>query len=107
MTVGAFSLAFSVNRTWSPHLETREFSEPGDEVRNKELPSIGWQLFILESSQSDSIAIPSCLDTYATRLLTEPLRRSTPYSRLEANLAHPARSKVAAIGALDTSVSAR
>jgi hypothetical protein len=34
VTVGAFSLAFSVNRTWSPHLETREFSEPGDEVRN-------------------------------------------------------------------------
>jgi hypothetical protein len=38
-----------------------------------ELPSIGWQLFVLESSQSDSTAFPSCLDTYATRLLTEPL----------------------------------
>jgi hypothetical protein len=38
-----------------------------------ELPPIGWQLFILDSSQSDSTAFPSCLDTYATRLLTEPL----------------------------------
>src|SRR5215211_2334390 len=38
-----------------------------------EVPSIGWQLFILESYQSDSTAFPSCLDTYATRLLTEPL----------------------------------
>src|SRR3712207_734109 len=38
-----------------------------------ELPPIGWQLFILDSSQSDSIAFPSCLDTYATYLLTEPL----------------------------------
>ncbi len=38
-----------------------------------ELPSIGWQLFILGSSQSDSIAFPSFLDTYATRLLAEAL----------------------------------
>src|SRR5829696_7533480 len=38
-----------------------------------ELPSIGWLLFILDSAQSDSTAFPSCLDTYATRLLTEPL----------------------------------
>jgi hypothetical protein len=29
--------------------------------------------FILDNSQSDSIAFPSCLDAYATRLLTEPL----------------------------------
>jgi hypothetical protein len=28
-----------------------------------ELPSIGWQLLILESSPSDSTAFPSCLDT--------------------------------------------
>jgi hypothetical protein len=28
-----------------------------------ELPSIGWQLFILDSSQSDSTAFLSCLDT--------------------------------------------
>ena len=40
-----------------------------------ELPSIGWQLFVLGSSQSDSAASSSLLDTYATRLLTEPLRR--------------------------------
>jgi hypothetical protein len=38
-----------------------------------ELPSIGWQLFILGSSQSDATAFPSFLDTHATRLLTEPL----------------------------------
>ena len=31
-----------------------------------ELPSIGWQLFILDSSQSDPIAFPAFLDTYAT-----------------------------------------
>src|SRR5215204_1841574 len=43
--------------------------------KDLELPSIGWQLFILGSSQSDSTAFPSSLDTYATRLLTEPLRR--------------------------------
>src|SRR5215203_4984267 len=42
--------------------------------RNLELPSIGWQLFILDSSQSDPITLPAFLDTYATRLLTEPLR---------------------------------
>src|SRR5215210_969647 len=39
-----------------------------------ELPSIGWQLFALVGSQSDSTASFSSLDTYATRLLTEPLR---------------------------------
>ncbi len=38
-----------------------------------ELPSIGGQLFVLGSSQSDSTAFSSLLDTYATRLLTEPL----------------------------------
>ena len=41
-----------------------------------ELPSIGWQLFILDNSQSDPIALPAFLDTYATRLLTEPLTTS-------------------------------
>src|SRR5215210_5339398 len=40
-----------------------------------ELPPIGWLLFILGSSQSDSTALPSFLDTYATRLLAEPLSR--------------------------------
>jgi hypothetical protein len=39
-----------------------------------ELPSIGWQLFILGCSQGDSSAFPSRLATYTTRLLTEPLR---------------------------------
>src|SRR5215216_5995327 len=53
-----------------------------------EVPSIGWQLFILESYQSDSTAFPSCLDTYATRLLTEPLTRihlpgPLPFLRLQ------------------------
>src|SRR5215204_1224838 len=50
--------------------------------RGLELPSIGWQLFILGSSQSDSTAFPSSLDTYATRLLTEPLS-SAAVSALE------------------------
>src|SRR4051812_27045738 len=40
----------------------------GGGVSGLELPSIGWQLFILGSSQSDSTAFPSLLDTYATRL---------------------------------------
>jgi hypothetical protein len=38
-----------------------------------ELPSIGWQLIILGSSLSDSTAFLSSIDTYAIRLLTEPL----------------------------------
>jgi hypothetical protein len=38
-----------------------------------ELPSIGWQRFVLGSSQNHSTAFLSSLDTYATRLLTEPL----------------------------------
>ncbi len=46
-------------------------------VAGLELPPIGWQLFILGSSQSDSTAFPSFLDTYATCLLAEPLRRSS------------------------------
>src|SRR5215217_1635412 len=53
-------------------------SNPGNLV----LPSIGWQLFILDSSQSDPIALPAFLDTYATRLLTEPLtKRRTESAR--------------------------
>src|SRR5215208_5257035 len=44
--------------------------------RDLELPSIGWQLFILGGSQTDSTAFLSSLDTYDTRLLTEPLTRS-------------------------------
>jgi hypothetical protein len=35
--------------------------------------TIGWQLFILDSSQRDPIALSAFLDTYATRILTEPL----------------------------------
>src|SRR5215210_5715116 len=41
--------------------------------RDLELPPIGWQLFILGSSQSYSTAFPTFLDTCATRLLAEPL----------------------------------
>jgi hypothetical protein len=43
---------------------------------NLELAPIGWQLFILGNYESDSTAFPLLLDTYATRLLAEPLRRS-------------------------------
>src|SRR5215217_2316524 len=42
-----------------------------------ELPPIGWQLFILGNSKSDSTAFPLFLDTYATRLLAEPLREGS------------------------------
>ena len=45
-------------------------------LSNLELPSIGWQLFVLVGSHSDATASLSLLDTYATRLLTEPLRSS-------------------------------
>ena len=38
-----------------------------------EAAPIGWQLFILGSSQRDSTALPSFLDTYATRLLAQAL----------------------------------
>jgi hypothetical protein len=41
---------------------------------NLELAPIGWQLFILGNYESDSTAFPLLLDTYATRLLAEPLR---------------------------------
>jgi hypothetical protein len=53
-----------------------------DTVRQNtlELPSIGWQLFILGGSQSDSTAFLSSLVTYATRLLAEPL--SSPKRRI-------------------------
>src|SRR5215211_3044629 len=47
----------------------------GLDHRALELPPIGWQLFILGSSQSYSTAFPTFLDTCATRLLAEPLRR--------------------------------
>ena len=38
-----------------------------------EAPSIGWQLFALDSSQGDKKALVLSLDTYGTRLLTEAL----------------------------------
>ncbi len=44
-------------------------------IEDLEAPPIGWQLFALGDSQSDSTAFPSFLDTYATRLLAEALRR--------------------------------
>src|SRR5215207_11639597 len=48
------------------------------QVAYLELPSIGWQLFILGSSPRDQTALPSLLATYTTRLLTEPLRCRSP-----------------------------
>jgi hypothetical protein len=42
-------------------------------IQYLELPPIGWQLFILGSSESDSTAFSSFLVTYATRLLAEAL----------------------------------
>ena len=36
--------------------------EQSELVSTLELPSIGWHLFILDGSQSDSTAFPSCLD---------------------------------------------
>jgi hypothetical protein len=38
-----------------------------------EAAPIGWQLFILGSSQSDCTAFPLFLDTYVTRLLAQAL----------------------------------
>jgi hypothetical protein len=42
-------------------------------LRCLEAPSIGRQLFALDSSQYDREAFVSSLNTYDTRLLTEPL----------------------------------
>jgi hypothetical protein len=41
--------------------------------RDLELAPIGWQLFVLKSGKSDSIAFLLLLDTYATRLLAQAL----------------------------------
>jgi hypothetical protein len=38
-----------------------------------EAAPIGWQLFVLESGKSDSIAFLLLLATYATRLLAQAL----------------------------------
>ena len=59
---------FSANR----HFRAINFSSNSGYL---ERPSIVWQLLILGSSQSNSTAFLSSLDTYATRLLTEPLTR--------------------------------
>src|SRR5215208_3400328 len=59
-----------------------------------ELPPIGWQLFVLSSSRSDSTAFPSFLDTYATHLLTEPLIHRSAQKRDSANFALTAFSEV-------------
>jgi hypothetical protein len=45
-------------------------------INNKlpiEAAPIGWQLFVLESGKSDSIAFLLLLATYATRLLAQAL----------------------------------
>src|SRR5215213_7345595 len=55
------------------------------EDSNLELPPIGWQLFILGNSKSDSTAFPLFLDTYATRLLAEPLSCKERKSVLDAS----------------------
>jgi hypothetical protein len=47
-----------------------------------EAPSIGWQLFALDSSQYDSKAFVSSLDTYDTRLLTEVLSPNLSHGTL-------------------------
>src|SRR5215217_411901 len=44
-----------------------------------EAAPIGWQLFVLESGESDSIAFLLLLATYATRLLAQALSRSFLY----------------------------
>jgi hypothetical protein len=62
-------------------------------VASLELPSIGWQLFILGSSNSDSTAFPSSLDTYATRLLTEPLKGCSVCGKVHEILGKNAGSK--------------
>src|SRR5215217_9774714 len=41
-----------------------------------EAAPIGWQLFLLGSSQGDSTAFPLCFDTYATRLLAQALTQN-------------------------------
>ncbi len=60
-----------------------------------EAPPIGWQLFILGSSQSDSAAFSSLLDTYATRLLAEALRWTKSGSVAVAMATSPDRRELA------------
>jgi hypothetical protein len=63
---------------------------------NLELAPIGWQLFILGNYESDSTAFPLLLDTYATRLLAEPLRRSQDRESARADRGEGVRSVVLA-----------
>lgn len=54
----------------------------------KQLPPIGWQRFILDSSQGNSTAFPLSFDTSATRLLAElpsipQPQRSKPHATME------------------------
>jgi Tol biopolymer transport system component len=49
----------------------------GFSVSDLELPSIGWLLFLPDSSPNDWIASCPTVVTFATRLLTEPLRLAT------------------------------
>ena len=67
---------------WWGNLQEKKFSlrhrghaEVDCTRQDLELPSTGWQLFVLGSPQSDSTAFLSFLDTYATRQLTKPLKR--------------------------------
>jgi hypothetical protein len=65
------------HRKWLPSIAICHSSfclqERSSDPTDLELPPIGWQLFILGKSQSDSTAFPAFLDTYSTRLLAEPL----------------------------------
>src|SRR5215204_6856695 len=51
---------------------------PREIVRDLELPSIGWLLFLPDSSPNDWIASCPTVVTFATRLLTEPLTHLLP-----------------------------
>ena len=67
---------------------------------NLELPSIGWQLFVLGSSRSDCTVLALLLDTYATRLLTERLKHRferirIPLAKMELARRHPTDDPIA------------
>jgi hypothetical protein len=51
-----------------------------------ELPSIGWLLFLPDSSPNDWTASCPCVVTFATRLLTEPLTHVEHISGCPASL---------------------
>jgi hypothetical protein len=69
---GCCTVAAHGCRACSPELiwvGVNDFDPSILEIRNLELPPIGWQYFVLDSSQGGSVAFPSFLDTYATQLL--------------------------------------